>query len=129
MKSLSRRSGLPGRSPARRPAEREGGLPKWATALDVTAVVMALVAISVVLGGGFRVWVYDNRVSVTDWWRPAMWSVVALALRHALVRRQPLPQRLSQTLIAWWRSPDTRTVLPIHLASRLGVLAVGFLAV
>ncbi len=90
---------------------------------------MALVAISVVLGGGFRVWVFDNRVSVTDWWRPAMWSAVALALRHALVRRQPLPQRLSQALIAWWRSPDTRTVLPIHLASRLGVLAVGFLAV
>lgn len=104
-------------------------LPKWATALDVLAVVMALVAISVVLGGGFRVWVFDHRVSVTDWWRPAMWSAVALALRHALVRRQPLPQRLSRALIAWWRSPDTRTVLPIHLTSRLGVLAVGFLAV
>src|SRR5688500_12458830 len=108
---------------------RRSGLPKWATALDVIAVVMALVAISVVLGGGFRVWVFDNRVSVTEWWRPAMWSAVALALRHALVRRQPLPQRLSRALIAWWRSPDTRTVLPIHLASRLGVLAIGFLAV
>ena len=49
-------------------------LPKWATALDVFAVAMALVAISVVIGGGFRVWVFDNRVSVTDWWRPALWS-------------------------------------------------------
>ena len=104
-------------------------LPKWAAALDVVAVVMALVAISVVLGGGFRIWMFDNRVSVTDWWRPAMWSAVALVLRHALVRRQPLPQRLSGALIAWWLSPDTRTVLPIHLTSRLGVLAVGFLAV
>ena len=26
----------------------------------------------------------------------------------------------------WWRDPDTRTVLPIHLATRLGVLAVGW---
>jgi hypothetical protein len=32
-------------------------------------------------------------------------------------------------VIAWWRSPDTKIVLPIHLATRLGVLFVGFLAV
>ena len=104
-------------------------LPKWATALDVFAVAMALVAISVVIGGGFRVWVFDNRVSVTDWWRPALWSVLAIALRHALIRRQPLPQRVVSDLLAWWRSADTKTVLPIHLASRFGVLAVAFLAV
>lgn len=104
-------------------------LPRWATALDALAVVMALVAISVVLGGGFRVWVFDNRLSVTDWWRPALWSVLAIGIRHALVRRQPLPQRLAANLLAWWRSPDTRTVLPIHLATRFGVLAVAFLAV
>lgn len=104
-------------------------LPKWATALDVVAVVMALVAISVVLGGGFRVWVFDHRLSVTEWWRPALWSVLAIGIRHALVRRQPLPQRLAANLLAWWRSPDTRTVLPIHLATRFGVLAVAFLAV
>lgn len=104
-------------------------LPRWATALDVLAVVMALVAISVVLGGGFRVWVFDSRLSVTDWWRPALWSVLAIGIRHALVRRQPLPQRLAANLLAWWRSPDTRTVLPIHLATRFGVLAVAFLAV
>ena len=104
-------------------------LPKWATALDVVAVVMAFVAISVVVGGGFRVWVFDNRLSVTEWWRPTLWSVLAIGLRHALLRRQPLPQRLGSGLLAWWRSPDTRTVLPIHLASRFGVLAVAFVAV
>ncbi len=30
---------------------------------------------------------------------------------------------------AWWRHPDTRLVLPLHLATRGGVIAVGFLAV
>ena len=50
-------------------------LPKWATALDVFAVVMALIALSVVIGGGFRIWVFDSRLSVTGWWRPALWSV------------------------------------------------------
>jgi hypothetical protein len=104
-------------------------LPKWATALDVIAVVMALMAISVAVGGGFRIWVFDSRLSVTGWWRPALWSLIAIALRHAIVRRQPLPQRLLASIAGWWRSPDTRVVLPIHLATRLGVLFVGFLGV
>ena len=104
-------------------------LPKWATALDVFAVVMVFTAISVLVGGGFRVWVFENRLSVTDWWRPALWGAIAIAVRHALVRRQPLHQRLAGGISAWWRSPETRTVLPIHLVSRFGVLAVAFLAV
>ncbi len=90
---------------------------------------MALVALSVVIGGGFRVWLLDLRISVTDWWRPALWGAAAIALRHAIIRRQPLPQRLAGHLARWWRSPDTRTVLPIHLASRLGVLTIACLAV
>jgi hypothetical protein len=104
-------------------------LPKWATALDVLAVVMALVAISVAIGGGFRIWVFDIRLSVTGWWRPALWSAIAIALRHAIVRTHPLPQRVVSSVARWWRSPDTRVVLPIHLATRLGVLFVGFLGV
>src|SRR5262245_43841291 len=103
--------------------------PKWATALDVIAVVMALIAISVAIGGGFRIWIFDSRLSVTGWWRPALWSVIALLVRHAIVRTKPLPQRLGSAVLEWWRSPDTRIVLPIQLASRLGVLLVGFLAV
>ena len=104
-------------------------LPKWATALDVLAVVMAIVAISVFVAGGFRLVVFGIRLSVTDWWRPALWSTVALVIRHAIVRRHPLPQRVALAIANWWRHPDTKVVLPIHLATRGGVLAVGFLAV
>lgn len=104
-------------------------LPKWATALDVVAVVMALVAISVAVGGGFRVWIFETRLSVTDWWRPALWSVLVIAIRHAIVRRDPLPRRVAHAVASWWQSDDRRQVLPIHLATRCGVLAVGFLAV
>ena len=102
-------------------------LPRWATALDVVAVLMALVAISVAIGGGFRVW--DGRLSVTSWWRPALIGVLAIAIRHALVRQRPLPLRVAHGVSSWWRLPDTRVVLPIHLATRFGVLLVGFLAV
>jgi hypothetical protein len=104
-------------------------LPKWATALDVLAVVMAIVALSVFIAGGFRLVFFGMRLSVTDWWRPALWSAVALVIRHAIVRHHPLPQRVGLAIVNWWRHPDTKVVLPIHLATRGGVLAVGFLAV
>lgn len=52
-----------------------------------------------------------------------------MSLRHAIVRHDPLPKRVVHAMIRWWRDPVTRTVLPIHLATRGGVLAVGFLAV
>jgi len=104
-------------------------LPKWATALDVLAVVMALIAISVAITGGFRLFAFDLRLSVTDWLRPALLSVVAIAIRHAIVRRDPLPRRVASGVTRWWQSPDTRVVLPIHFSSRFGVLLIGFLAV
>ena len=100
-------------------------LPKWATALDVVAVVMALVAISVAIGGGFRVWIFETRLSVTDWLRPLLIALIAIAVRHAIVRRDPLPQHVARAFATWWGSTDRRVVLPIHLATRFGVLAVG----
>src|SRR5688572_31860702 len=90
-------------------------LPRWATTLDVVAVLMALVAISVAIGGGFRIWLFDSRLSVTAWWRPALISVLAVAIRHALVRHRPLYQRVRDGVRDWWRAPDTKVVLPIHL--------------
>jgi hypothetical protein len=104
-------------------------LPKWATALDVFAVMMAIVVIAVFFAGGFRHWFFGLRLSVTDWWRPAIAGLAALAIRHALVRDLPLPQRVYRAIVNWWSDPDTKTVLPVHLSTRAGVLAVGFLAV
>ena len=104
-------------------------LPLWAKALDAVAIIMAILAISVAITGGFRIVVFDIRISVTDWWRPALWSLSALALRHLIIRDAPLPQRVSAGILGWWQSPDTRIALPIHLSSRLGVILVGFLAV
>ncbi|HWI20687.1 MAG TPA: mannosyltransferase family protein [Vicinamibacterales bacterium] len=104
-------------------------LPKWATALDVIAVVMALIAISVSISGGFRIWIFEFRLSVTDWIRPAIWSLAAIAIRHAIIRTQPLHRRVIDGVRGWWASPDTKIVFPIHLSTRFGVLLVGFLAV
>ena len=73
-------------------------LPKWATALDVLAVVMAIVALSVLLAGGFRLNLFGVRLSVTDWWRPALWSGLALLVRHAVIREHPLPRRVVRAI-------------------------------
>jgi hypothetical protein len=104
-------------------------LPLWARALDAAAVIMAILALTIAIIGGFRINILGARLSVTDWWRPALWFAVAVIARHAVIRRPPLPRRVAGGLATWWRYPDTRTVLPIHLATRFGVLVVGFLAV
>lgn len=104
-------------------------LPRAPRVLDALTVFAWCLALSVLLFGGFRVMAGGWRVSVTDWWRPALWALALLAFRHWRWRQAPLWRRVGNGCVAWWRSPDTRVVLPIHLATRLGVLAVGFLAV
>lgn len=104
-------------------------LPKWAVALDLLAIVAALLAISVVVFGGFRIWVFGSRLSMMEWTRPALLCVIALVGRHVAIRRHPLPQHVASSVVAWWRRADTQVLLPIHVATRAGVVAVGFLAV
>lgn len=104
-------------------------LPRWARVVDAFTLGAALITLSVVVFGGFRITVGDVRISVMDWWRPAVLALVALGLRHLRVRHDPVWQRLRLGLSAFWRAPDVRAVLPIYLTSRLGVLVIGFLAV
>jgi hypothetical protein len=104
-------------------------LPPWARALDAVAIIMAILTLSVAVFGGFRTNVFGLRLSVTDWSRPALWFVLALVARHAVIRRDPVWHRVPAAVTAWWRHPDTRTVLPIHLVSRLGVIVIGLMAV
>jgi hypothetical protein len=108
---------------------RPTGLPLWARLVDAVGLALGLIALSVVLFGGFRVSVLGSRLSVTGWWRPALAMLLLVAIRYALVRHDPLPLRAWRGVHGWWLSADTRTVLPIHLATRFGVLAIGFLSV
>ena len=104
-------------------------LPLWARVVDALSLVIALIALSVLLFGGFRIWLFETRLSVTAWWRPALAALFLIGLRHAVIRRAPMPARVVSSVRRWWASPDTQTVLPIHLATRGGVLAIGFLSV
>lgn len=104
-------------------------LPWPARALDLLAVVAALLAVTVAVSGGFREWTPLGRLSLTSWWRPALLALVAAGVRAFFWRRDPLPIRIATTLHWWWRRDETRAVWPIALSTRVGVLLVGFLAV
>jgi hypothetical protein len=102
-------------------------MPQWAKMLDVVAVLMTMMAMSVAITGGFRA--FDGGLSVTSWWRPLIVTVLAITIRHAIFRRPALHQRLVRGVADWWRAADTKIVLPIHLTTRFGVLVMGFIAV
>jgi hypothetical protein len=96
--------------------------------LDYVAIGGVLLAATVYLTGGFREWMPWGRVSVTSWVRPLVIALVVVGIRHVL---QPRPSILAR--VTGWRavlrSEAVRMALPLALATRGGVLLVGFLAV
>lgn len=104
-------------------------LPLWVRWADVIVVVLTGLAVSVLLFGGFRTNVADAPVSVTDWWRPALWALGLAAVRHWKVPSEPLWQRVGAAVRRRAGDADVREVVPVVLATRVGVLAVGALAV
>lgn len=104
-------------------------LPLPARVLDTLAVVLALLAVTVAVTGGFREWTPLGRISLTSWERPAVFAFVLALVRALVWRQKPLPRRLLEGTRQWWRSAETQAVLPIFISTRLGVLAIGFLAV
>ena len=104
-------------------------LPAWAAACDAAAMLALFVAAAVTLGGGFRVWIGDFRLSITS---PTAIIGIALLLlisRHALVRRPDVVTRLRAVAIRVVRSDGFSVVRGPFLATRVGVAAVGLMAV
>ena len=86
-------------------------LPLWARVVDALSLVIALIALSVLLFGGFRIWLFETRLSVTTWWRPALAALLLIGLRHAVIRRGPLPARVGGSVRRGWASPVNHTVV------------------
>lgn len=117
---------LPAPSPA--PVAPAAPLPLVARLLDIATVVLGLIGLTVLISGGFREWTPLGRISVTSWDRPLLWAVIALSIRSWLWRRDPVFTRVSRGVRRLMKD-DAMTVLPVYLASRIGVLIVGFLAI
>ena len=98
-------------------------------AVDVCTAVLVLLTVSAALTGGFRAEVLGARLSVTSWLRTALVTAVVLAVRHWW---QPSPSLFARAAHGWrvWRAdPVTRATWPVVVATRVGVLVVGLIAV
>ena len=104
-------------------------VPRLAAAADVVAAVLALVALSAFLTGGFRAEVLGLRISATSWVRLAALALAVAAARHWRCPAPSMARRAWDGLQAWRHDPVTRATWPITVATRIGVLVVGLLAV
>jgi hypothetical protein len=104
-------------------------LPAWVRAADALAVAVAGLSLAVSGFGGFRLHVFGSRVSVTSGGRILLVALAILLVRHAIWRAQPIYSRAWQGIARWWAADGVRAAMPLWLASRVGVLVVGFLAV
>jgi Gpi18-like mannosyltransferase len=104
-------------------------LPRWAGAFDIAGVALLLIAVSVLVTGGFHELTPLGRLSVTSWIRPSTIGAALLILRHVLHRKPSLASRIVSSAEAWRASAESRVVWPIFLSTRVGVLIVGFLGV
>jgi hypothetical protein len=115
--------------PASAPTPSTSILPRWVRLLDAATIVAFLLLVSNVAFEGFRFRVGDYRLTATSPWRTAIIALVLAAIRHALVRRPGLHERILTALRGAWASGTRRVVLPAFVASRTMVLAVGLFAV
>jgi hypothetical protein len=96
---------------------------------DALTLALLLLAGSVAISGGFRVWVGGWRVSVTSPERVLLAALLLTSLRHWFVRRPALPERLVEAARHAHGSEAVRAVWPVAIGSRAAVAVVGLLAV
>ena len=105
-------------------------LRRWAIALDVLVLLLAVILVRAWLVPGYRItFTPDLRLSLTSWPRIALWLAVVLGIRYWLFRDEPFHARM----IAWWRAirswEPLRAAWGPFIVSRVMVPVVAFLAV
>jgi hypothetical protein len=116
-------TGEPGRASPYAP------LPWWVHVADALAIVLLLLACSAAVTEGVRIRVEGVRLSFTSPWRTLLWAAAVVALRHWRVAHPSLLARLAGWLRHARADESLRAVLPMAVASRVAVLAVGLYAV
>ncbi len=104
-------------------------VPAWVTVLDATAILLLVVAVAVLMGGGFRISTDVLRVSVTQFWIPLLLAVVLLVIRRAAVPRPSTVEQLGAAARGLWGAESFRVSIGPFLATRLSVFLAGLLAV
>jgi hypothetical protein len=115
--------------PADPPPVSTAPLPRWVRVLDGLTLLTLAVGLAVAVFGGARIRFDEVRLSLMSAPRILLVAAVLAALRHAIVRRDPLHWRTWRMVTAVWRDEALRAVWPVWVWSRATILLVGFLAV
>ena len=102
-------------------------VPRWARVLDAVAIVALAVGAILFVVGSVSLYLGSARLPIRS--ASSLFAAAALvAIRHAAFPAQPLHRRLADALRALAANPP-RLAAVLACASRVGVLAVGYLAV
>jgi hypothetical protein len=104
------------------------GLPRWVQVADVVSVALFVVAVAVLVGGGFRMRVGGLRIAATSPAAPWLLLLLVIGVRHALVSRPSLPARAVSLARRIRRSESWQACWAPFAFTRAGAVAIGFMA-
>ena len=104
-------------------------VPRWARVVDVICLLLALLGVIAATAGGFRQSIAGVRVSITSPYSVLLWAVVLAVIRHVAVPQGALYREFPLMLRRWVRRPQVQSAAITVVATRLPILAIGYLAV
>ena len=104
-------------------------VPRWAHAADLVALSTCGALLAVTVFGPVRLYAGAVHVSLSSYPRLLTILAIAVTARHLIVPHPTLLARLGGVVSRLRCSVTTRAVVPVFVATRLGVLLVGYLAV
>lgn len=104
-------------------------VPRWVRAVDGLAIALLCLSALLIVGDGVRFELAGIRVAISSALRVAAWAAVLVVGRHVMFPSPALTTRAWQ----WLQGDTVRRELPATLrllvATRLPIIAIGFLAV
>lgn len=107
-------------------------VPRWVRAADILTLVLLAAAAQKWLLGGFQIFAPPFRISINRAWVLLLAAAGVALLRHLRVFQPSLAHRVGEIAshaAAGARGRVWRTITPVWVTFRLGVLVVGLLAV
>ena len=93
-------------------------VPTWVHACDLLVVVLVTSAIAVAITGGVRERLADGlMLSLRSPWRPLLLAAAIAVVRHGLVRRPSMHERLADGFTRVWRVVAHVAWPALHLAA------------
>jgi hypothetical protein len=111
-----------------RPPE-SSSLPRWARVLDGLCLLLAAMAMTVAMSGGFRGHVGSLRIGVTTPYPLLLWALLLSIGRHLAAPQNPVYREFPHRVVAWWNEPAVRAAARVVAGTRPAIFVIGYLAV